>query len=125
MPTDFQRALVLHLGGQVAKILGPRLPEIIAAVEGEQRQASFSITMEFKPEGKADNPDGDRFKVILKPRLRTPDTAIKIDLQMVEGQLSLYEPPVELPSDEGGSRDDGKQYAASPPSVDDAGAPAH
>jgi len=125
--TDFQKKLVLFLGGQVAKILRPRLAEIIAAVEGEQRQASFSITMEFKPEGKANNPDGDRYKVVLKPRLRTPDPAIEIDLKVVDGQLSLYEAPDPLPiieDEPDGAGDDAPQGNA-PEAGDGAGATAH
>jgi hypothetical protein len=88
---EFHQKLAIHLGGQFAKLIGPRLSEIVAAVEGQERQASFSVTAEFKPIGKAKNPEGDLYKIMLKPRLRTPDEAIEINLQMVDGQLSLYE----------------------------------
>jgi len=89
--SDFHMKLAVHLGGKFAKLIGPRLDEIGMAVSGQQRQASFSVTAEFKPVGKADNPDNDLYRISLKPRLRTPDEAIQIDLQMVDGQLSLYE----------------------------------
>ncbi|MEE9471216.1 MAG: hypothetical protein V3W32_05800 [Gemmatimonadota bacterium] len=86
----FHQKLAIHLGGHFARLIGPRLAEIVAAVEGQQRQASFSVTAEIKPIGKAANPDGDLYKISLKPRLRTPDEAVEINLQMVDGQLSLY-----------------------------------
>ncbi len=50
-----------------------------------------SVTAEFRPIAKAANPDGDLFKIVLKPRLRTPDEPVEINLQLVDGQLSLYE----------------------------------
>jgi len=89
--SDFHKRLAVHLGGTFARLIENRLQEIGVAVSGEQRQASFSVTAEFKPVGKSANPDGDLYKISMKPRLRTPDEAIEINLQMVDGQLSLYD----------------------------------
>jgi hypothetical protein len=90
-PSEYHHRLAVHLGGKFARLIEGRLEEIGTAVAGEQRQASFSVTAEFKPRRNSDNPDGDLYRLSMKPRLRTPDEAIVIDLKMVDGQLSLYE----------------------------------
>ncbi len=85
--SEHHKRLALHLGGQFAKLIGRRLAEITTAVEGEQRTASFTVTADFKPNKTAE----DAYTISLKPRFRTPDMAIEIDLRMVDGQLSLYD----------------------------------
>ena len=101
---DFHAELALHMASRYAKMLMPRLAEIVASVIDQERDASLTVTAQFSP---SKTKGGPEYKVTMKPRVRTPEEAVEINLLEVNGQLALYDQNPELAALRGAAEEGG------------------
>jgi hypothetical protein len=93
---NFHEELALHMATKYAKMLMPRLLEIVASVCSQGRDASYTVTAQFTPKKGKHKDATSPYTVLMKPRVRTPEDVVVIDLLEVDGQLALYESNEEL-----------------------------
>ena len=93
---DLHGELAIYAASKFAKMLAPRLAELEASVVEQRRDASFTVTCQFQPRKGRGEADGAPYRLVMKPRVRTPEESVEIDLLEVAGQLGLYDGNEEL-----------------------------